>query len=134
MDNCLFCKIIKGEIPSNKVYEDDEILAFRDINPVAPVHVLVIPKKHISYLTDLEKEDELLIGKIYTAINKIAKTEEIAEKGFRVIVNCGEDGGQEVKHLHIHLIPRYESDLNCYSYNEDILIPIDEVYSKLKSE
>ena len=104
MDNCIFCKIIKKEIPSTIVYEDDEILAFRDINPVAPVHILVIPKKHISYLTDLEKEDELLIGKIYTAINKIVKQEEIDQKGFRVIVNCGEDGGQEVKHLHFHIL------------------------------
>lgn len=104
MNNCIFCKIIKKEIPSTIVYEDNEILAFRDINPVAPVHILVIPKKHISYLIDLEKEDELLIGKIYTVINKIAKQEEIDKKGFRVIVNCGEDGGQEVKHLHFHIL------------------------------
>ena len=104
MNDCLFCKIINGEIPSSKVYEDDEILAFRDINPVAPVHILVIPKKHIDSLVKLEKEDELLIGKIYTIINKIAKQEGIDENGFRVIVNCGEDGGQEVKHLHFHLI------------------------------
>ena len=104
MDNCLFCKIIKGEIPSTKVYEDDEILAFRDINPVAPVHVLVIPKKHITSLIDLQREDEKVIGKIYTIINQIAKQENVFESGFRVIVNCGEDGGQEVKHLHFHLI------------------------------
>ena len=104
MNDCLFCKIIKGEIPSNKVYEDEEILAFRDINPVAPVHILVIPKKHIDSLVQLEKEDELLVGKIYTVINKIANQEGIDEKGFRVIVNCGVDGGQEVKHLHFHLI------------------------------
>lgn len=104
MDNCLFCKIIKGEIPSTKVYEDNEILAFRDINPVAPVHVLVIPKKHIASLAELQQEDENLIGKIYSVINKIAKQENILEKGYRVIVNCGEDGGQEVKHLHFHLI------------------------------
>ena len=104
MENCLFCKIIKGEIPSTIVYEDEEILAFRDINPVAPVHVLVIPKKHISSLVDLEPEDEAIVGKIYTIINKIAKQENIFESGFRVIVNCGKDGGQEVKHLHFHLI------------------------------
>ena len=104
MNDCLFCKIIKGEIPSNKVYEDEEILAFRDIHPVAPVHILVIPKKHISSLVDLEPEDEVTIGRIYGVINKIAKQENIFEKGFRVIVNCGEDGGQEVKHLHFHLI------------------------------
>lgn len=104
MENCLFCKIIKKEIPSTIVYEDEEILAFRDINPVAPVHVLVIPKKHISSLVDLEPEDEAIVGKIYTIINKIAKQENIFESGFRVIVNCGKDGGQEVKHLHFHLI------------------------------
>lgn len=104
MDDCLFCKIIKKEIPSTVVYEDDEILAFRDIHPVTPVHILVIPKKHITSLAQLEKEDEAVIGKIYTVINEIAKKEGILEKGFRVIVNCGEDGGQEVKHLHFHLL------------------------------
>ena len=104
MNDCIFCKIIKKEIPSSIVYEDNEILAFRDINPVAPVHILVIPKKHISSVIDLKEEDELLIGKIYTVINKIAKQESIDEKGFRVIVNCGEDGGQEVKHLHFHIL------------------------------
>jgi len=104
MDDCIFCKIIKGEIPSNKVYEDEEILAFRDINPVAPTHILVIPKKHIEYVTDLNEEDEALIGRIYTVINKIAKQEKIDENGFRIVVNCKEDGGQEVKHLHFHII------------------------------
>lgn len=104
MNDCLFCKIIKREIPSTIVYEDEEILAFRDINPVAPVHVLVIPKKHISSLVDLKPEDEALVGRIYSVINKIAKQENIFESGFRVVVNCGEDGGQEVKHLHFHLI------------------------------
>ena len=104
MEDCLFCKIIKGEIPSNIVYEDEEILAFRDINPVAPVHVLVIPKKHIGSLVDLKQEDEAVVGRIYSVINKIAKQEGIDKKGFRVVVNCGEDGGQEVKHLHFHLI------------------------------
>jgi len=104
MNDCLFCKIINKEIPSTVVYEDDEILAFRDIHPVTPVHILVIPKKHITSLAELEKEDEAVIGKIYTVINEIAKKEGILEKGFRVIVNCGEDGGQEVKHLHFHLL------------------------------
>lgn len=104
MNDCIFCKIIKKEIPSNIVYEDNEILAFRDINPVAPVHILVIPKKHISSLIDLNEEDELIIGKVYTVINKIAEQEGINKKGFRVIVNCGEDGGQEVKHLHFHVL------------------------------
>jgi len=104
MNDCIFCKIINKEIPSNIVYEDNEILAFRDINPAAPVHILVIPKKHITSLVDLKEEDELVIGKIYSVINKIAKQEGIEEKGFRVVVNCGEDGGQEVKHLHFHIL------------------------------
>ena len=104
MDNCIFCKIIKGEIPSSKVYEDDEILAFKDLNPAAPIHILVIPKKHITSLIEIEESDERLIGKIYKTINKIAKEQEFDQKGFRVIVNCGEDGGQEVGHLHFHLL------------------------------
>lgn len=104
MEDCIFCKIIKGEIPSTKVYEDDEILAFKDIQPAAPIHILVIPKKHIPSLVQLEKEDEILIGKIYTTINKIAKEQGVLDKGYRVIVNCGKDGGQEVRHLHFHLL------------------------------
>ena len=104
MEDCVFCKIIKGEIPSNKVYEDEEILAFKDIEPAAPIHILVIPKKHIPSLVELEQGDEEIIGKIYKVINKIAKEQGIDNKGFRVIVNCGKDGGQEVKHLHFHLL------------------------------
>lgn len=104
MQDCIFCKIIKGEIPSNKVYEDDEILAFHDINPAAPIHILVIPKKHISMLTDLRKEDEALVGKIYTTINKIAEKEGFKEQGYRVIANCGKDSGQEVMHIHFHIL------------------------------
>ena len=104
MEDCIFRKIIKGDIPSNKVYEDDDVLAFYDINPVTPIHILVIPKKHISKLTDLSVEDEVIIGKIYTAINKIAKQVGFAEEGFRVITNCGENGGQEVMHIHFHVL------------------------------
>ena len=104
MDNCIFCKIIKGDIHKSKDYEDDEILAFKDINPAAPIHILVIPKKHITSLIEIEESDERLIGKIYKTINKIAKEQEFDQKGFRVIVNCGEDGGQEVGHLHFHLL------------------------------
>ncbi len=104
MDDCIFCKIIKREIPSSIVYEDNEIIAFRDVNPQAPIHILVIPKKHISSLVDLKEEDEVVVGRIYTVINKIAQQEGIDKKGFRVIVNCGEDGGQEVKHLHFHIL------------------------------
>lgn len=104
MNDCLFCKIIKGEIPSNNVYEDDEILAFHDINPAAPIHILVIPKKHIDSLAKIEKEDEILIGKIYGVINKIAEEKGFKDEGYRVIVNCGENGGQEVMHLHFHIL------------------------------
>ena len=104
MNDCLFCKIIKGEIPSNKVYEDDEILAFHDINPATPIHILVVPKKHIESLAHLEKEDEVLVGKIYGVINKIAEEQGFKDEGFRVIVNCGENGGQEVMHLHFHIL------------------------------
>ena len=104
MDNCLFCKIINGEIPSNKVYEDDDVLAFYDINPAAPIHILVIPKKHITSLAHLEDGDEAIIGKIYTIINKIAEEKGFKDDGYRVIVNCGKDGGQEVMHLHFHIL------------------------------
>ncbi len=104
MEDCIFCKIINKEVPSTIVYEDEDVIAFKDIHPVTPVHILVIPKKHISSLVDLKEEDEAVIGKIYTVINKIAKQEGILDKGFRVIVNCGEDGGQVVKHIHFHLL------------------------------
>lgn len=104
MEDCIFCKIINRELPGDIVYEDDEIIAFRDIHPAAPIHVLVIPKKHISSLVDLEPEDEKVIGRIYSVINKIAGQEGILDKGYRVIVNCGEDGGQVVKHIHFHLL------------------------------
>lgn len=104
MEDCLFCKIVKGEIPCNKVYEDDDVLAFYDIKPVAKIHILVIPKKHIASIAHMEKEDEALIGKIYSVINKIAEEQGFKENGFKVIVNCGEDGGQEVMHLHFHIL------------------------------
>ncbi len=103
-ENCVFCKIIKGEIPSDKVYEDEEIIAFKDINPVTPIHILVVPKKHIATLLDVKKEDSYLISKIYQVINKIAKDLGIEENGFRVIANCGKDSGQEVMHIHFHLL------------------------------
>ena len=104
MEDCIFCKIIKGEIPSEKVYEDEEILAFKDINPAAPIHILVIPKKHIDSLLKPEEQDYVLVGKIQKVINKLAKELNIEEEGFRVIVNCGKDAGQEVMHLHYHLL------------------------------
>lgn len=104
MEDCIFCKIVKGEIPSKKVYEDEEILAFEDINPMAPVHILVIPKKHIKSVNELEKEDNNLIGKMFLVIKNIAKEKGIDKEGYRVVTNIGENGGQEVKHLHFHLL------------------------------
>lgn len=104
MDDCIFCKIIKKEMPAEMVYEDSQIIAFKDIQPAAPIHILVIPKKHIPSLVELKKEDEILIGKIYSVINIIANNQGIDKKGYRVIVNCGIDGGQEVGHLHFHLL------------------------------
>lgn len=102
MEDCIFCKIVKGEIPSKKVYEDDDVLAFYDVNPLAPIHVLVIPKKHIENIVAVE--DPSIISKIFESINKIAKQLNIADDGFRVITNCGKNAGQEVKHLHFHIL------------------------------
>lgn len=104
MEDCTFCKIIKGEIPSEKVYEDEEVIAFKDIQPAAPIHILVIPKKHIETLLDVKEEDSHLIAHIYQVINRIAKDMEIDKEGFRVIANCGRDSGQEVMHIHFHLL------------------------------
>lgn len=104
MEDCLFCKIVKGEIPSTKVYEDDEILAFKDINPMAPVHILVIPKKHYNDISEITEQNAEIVAKIHLVINKIAKEQGIAESGYRIITNCKEDSGQEVKHLHFHLL------------------------------
>lgn len=104
MEDCIFCKIIKRAVPADVVYEDEEIIAFKDIQPAAPIHILIIPKKHIPSLVQLEKEDEQLVGKIYTVINEVAHLVGVKEKGYRVIVNCGKDGGQEVQHLHFHLL------------------------------
>lgn len=104
MEDCLFCKIVNKEIPATVVYEDEDILAFEDIHPAAPVHTLVIPKKHLTSLKDLNEENVEIVSKIYLVINKIAEEKGIKEKGYRVVVNCGEEGGQEVQHLHFHLL------------------------------
>lgn len=104
MEECIFCKIISGEIPCKKVYEDDMVLSFEDINPASPVHVLIIPKKHIKSLNDISDEDSKLIAHIFSVGKDIAKKLDIDEKGYRIVMNCGEDGGQEVKHLHFHLL------------------------------
>ena len=102
--DCIFCKIIAGEIPSTKVYEDDSVFAFRDINPMAPSHVIVVPKEHICCANKINEDNVALIGKIFTAIPKIAEQEGIAESGYRVINNCGDDAGQTVKHIHFHVL------------------------------
>lgn len=101
--DCLFCKIIAGEIPSSKVYEDEYVYAFKDINPIAPIHYLFIPKQHISGASAITEENADIVGKIFTAIAKVAAQEKL-DSGFRVISNCGDDAGQTVPHLHFHLI------------------------------
>lgn len=101
--DCIFCKIVAGEIPSSKVYEDEQVLAFNDINPQAPVHILVIPKKHIDSAVALEKEDAALIAHIFEVIKLVAKEQNL-ENGFRLVTNVGADGGQSVKHLHFHIL------------------------------
>ena len=103
MDDCLFCRIIAGDIPSAKVYEDEYVFAFRDINPQAPVHILVVPKEHICCAKAVDAENSVYVAKCFEAIAKIAKAEGL-DKGYRVVNNCGEDGGQTVMHLHFHLI------------------------------
>ena len=104
MENCIFCKIIDRQIPSTIVYEDDKVLAFNDINPVAPVHVIIIPKLHIANVNDLTPENAAMVGDIHLAAKKIAAKLCIADKGYRLINNCGADAGQTVFHLHYHLI------------------------------
>jgi len=102
MDDCLFCKIIRGEIPSAKVYENDDVYAFRDINPQAPVHVLIVPKKHVANV--LEGARDGMMDTLCRAAADIARQEDVAETGFRLITNCGRDGAQSVQHLHLHLL------------------------------
>ena len=103
MENCLFCKIIAGDIPSTKVYEDEKILAFRDIAPQAPTHILVIPKSHISGCNDVTAENCDVVAHIFTVIPQIAKAEGLTN-GYRVVSNCGSDAGQTVHHLHFHIL------------------------------
>jgi histidine triad (HIT) family protein len=101
---CIFCKIVAGEIPNDTVYQDEEIIAFRDIKPQAPVHIIIIPRKHIASLSDLSPSDSALVGRMVMVANKLAKKEGIAEKGYRLVINCGKEGGQLVPHLHLHLV------------------------------
>ncbi len=102
--DCIFCKIINRELDADIVYEDETAVAFKDINPAAPVHILVVPRKHIPTLLDIEKEDEAMIGHLHTVANEVAKKLKIDNKGFRLVINCGADAGQIVFHLHLHLL------------------------------
>jgi len=103
MENCLFCKIVAGDIPSTRVYEDDTVLAFRDIAPQAPTHILVIPKQHMGSVAEVTAENSAVVAHIFEVIAQIAAQEGLAE-GYRVVSNCGDHAGQTVKHLHFHIL------------------------------
>ncbi len=102
--DCIFCQIVAGKVPSEVIYQDEEVLAFRDINPQAPVHLLIIPKKHIPSLVHVSQADSPLIVRMVNIANQLAKREGISESGYRLVINCGEQGGQLVPHLHLHLL------------------------------
>ncbi|HHV43684.1 MAG TPA: histidine triad nucleotide-binding protein [Firmicutes bacterium] len=104
MSDCLFCKIAAGQISSDIVYSDEQVVAFKDINPQAPVHLLIIPRKHIPNVNSIEEDDRTLIGHIHHIAAKLAKEQGFADDGYRIVVNCGEQGGQTVMHLHFHLL------------------------------
>ena len=105
MSDCLFCKMVNGEIKPDVVYEDDLVLAFRDINPQAPTHVLVVPKRHVSTINDLQHgEDELLAGRLFLTAKKIAEQDGLADSGYRTVMNCNEATGQSVFHIHLHVM------------------------------
>jgi len=102
--SCIFCKIVAGEIPSKKLYEDDKVLAFYDISPEAPVHFLVIPKEHIKSANEINEKNASIISHIFLVINKLVKELNIDETGYRIVNNCGKDGGQTVDHIHFHVL------------------------------
>lgn len=104
MDDCVFCKIAAGEIPAERVYEDESVVAFRDLNPQAPTHVLIIPRRHIATLNDVTTDDAATIGRMFLAARDIAAREGFADQGYRTVVNCNEAGGQTVFHVHLHLL------------------------------
>jgi len=101
---CVFCQIAAGKLPSDIVYQDDQVIAFRDINPQSPTHVLIIPKKHIASLAELAEGEASLMGHMVNIANQLAKSEGVAQSGYRLVVNCGQEGGQLVPHLHLHLL------------------------------
>lgn len=109
MSDCIFCKVIKGELPSTKIYEDKEILAFKDIHPVAPVHILVVPKKHFRSLIEVKDRDKKLLGKLLLTARNMGEKLGISKGGYKIIINNGEESGQLVFHLHIHLIGGWET-------------------------
>lgn len=102
--DCIFCKIVKGEIPADVIFQNEEFLAFRDISPQAPTHVLVIPKEHIGSIAQTTHEHEAFLGRLILAANHIAQLENILDRGYRLVINCGTDGGQVVPHLHLHVL------------------------------
>jgi Diadenosine tetraphosphate (Ap4A) hydrolase and other HIT family hydrolases len=104
MEDCIFCKIANGTIPSKKVYEDAEVVAFDDVHPMAPVHVIIIPKKHIPTMLDVTKADMSSISSMFTAVQEVARIKGINERGFRVVINCNKEGGQVIFHLHMHVL------------------------------
>lgn len=104
MSDCLFCKIRAGDIPADIVFEDDDVLAFNDVNPQAPVHILIIPKRHISTVNDIEDADEAIMGKLFSVAKTLASQQGIADDGYRLVVNCNEKAGQTVFHIHMHLM------------------------------
>ncbi|ABW18784.1 histidine triad nucleotide-binding protein [Alkaliphilus oremlandii] len=105
MSDCIFCKIIEGQIPSAKVYEDDHVIAFKDIAPEAPTHLLIVPRKHIPSIVDISEEDSnMILPRIFAAIGHLAKEFNLEQEGFRIVNNCGKNGGQTVDHLHFHLL------------------------------
>lgn len=104
MEDCIFCKIAAGVIPSTKVFEDERVFAFRDIHPQAPTHILIVPKQHYTNLAELDERDLPLTGYLLHVANRIAEEEGIARKGYRVAINCGPQGGQVVQHVHVHLL------------------------------
>lgn len=104
MSDCIFCKIVRGEIPSAKVYEDDHVLAFDDIHPMAPVHAVIIPKKHFATLMEVDTEKDNIMNTLVAAVQKVAKIKQIDASGFRTVVNCNAEGGQVVFHLHVHVL------------------------------
>ncbi|MEJ2347102.1 MAG: histidine triad nucleotide-binding protein [Gammaproteobacteria bacterium] len=104
MADCLFCKMVRGEIDPDVVYRDEHVLAFRDINPQAPMHVLVVPREHIATINDLDEEHRELVGRMYLAAKTIAEQEGLAERGYRTVMNCNPESGQSVYHLHLHVL------------------------------